>query len=241
MRELTEDIPKPLVPIHQKPMLLHIMKIYKAYGLQEFILLLGYKGDRIKEYFMDFPWKNHSFTLDTRSGTIELLEKAEDWKITFLDSGQETMTGARLMKAREYIGNETFMATYGDGLADIDLNKLLAFHKEKGRIATVTGIHRKSQYGILTVENGIARNFEEKRGSEGMINGGFFVFEPRIFDYLSDDPGCIFEQEPMMKLARDGQMAVYTHDGFWYACDTANDIVKMNQLCEQSKDRWRVW
>ena len=149
------------------------------------LYVLGYRGDRIKEYFMDYPWKNHSFVLDTENSRITLLEKAENWKITFLDTGLDTMTGDRIRKAKDYIGNETFMATYGDGLSDINLKKLLAFHKEKGLTATVTGINKRSQYGTMTVRDGIADSFVEKETSEGIINGGFFVFEPGVFDYLS--------------------------------------------------------
>lgn len=241
MSELTEDVPKPLVEINHKPMLWHIMKIYKAYGYREFILLLGYKGERIKEYFMGYAWKHHSFTLDTATGRVELLGKIDDWKITFLDTGIDTMTGARLKMAQPYIGNETFMATYGDGLADINLHRLLSYHREKGKIATVTGVNKRSQYGILTINNGIASAFEEKTGSEGIINGGFFVFEPSVFDYIDQNTHCVFEQKPMNELAADGQLAVYSHDGFWYACDTVYDITKMNQLCKEGKDSWRVW
>lgn len=241
MHELTEDMPKPLVPICGKPMLWHIMKLYKHYGFDDFILLLGYKGEKIKEYFMDYPWKQHSFRLDSQKGTIELLEKVEDWRITFLDTGIETMTGSRIKKAREYIGNETFMVTYGDGLSDINLHKLLAFHQEKGRLATVTGIDKKTQYGTLAIQDGVATTFREKQSSCGIINGGFFVFEPGFFDYVADDSQCVLEQEPLVNLTRDGQLAVYLHDGFWMACDTYNDIIQMNKLCDGGKDLWKVW
>ncbi len=241
MHELTGDMPKPLVLIGDKPMLWHIMKTYKQYGFDEFILLLGYKGEMIKEYFMDYAWKQHSFKLDTQKGSLELIEKNEDWKITFLDTGLDTMTGSRIKKARQLIGNETFMATYGDGLADIDLKELLAFHKGKGRLATVTGVDRKTQYGTLLVEDGIARSFREKQSSSGIINGGFFVFEPGFFDYVTHDTDCVLEQEPLRNLADDGQLAVYPHQGFWTACDTYNDILQVNTLWKQGKDLWRVW
>ncbi len=241
MHELTRDMPKPLVPIAGKPMLWHIMKLYKHYGFDDFILLLGYRGDRIKEYFMDYPWKNHSFVLDTQNSRITLLEEAENWKITFLDTGLDTTTGDRIKKARDLVGNETFMATYGDGLADINLHKLLAFHREKGRIATVTGISKKSQYGTMTVRNGIADSFVEKESREGIINGGFFVFEPGVFDYLSAVEPNILEKHAMADLARDRQLAVYMHDGFWYACDTYYDVMTMNKMAEEGMDRWRVW
>lgn len=241
MHELTEDMPKPMALVCGKPMLWHIMKLYKHYGFDDFILLLGYKGERIKEYFMDYEWKQHSFRLDTQKGNLELLEKTEDWKITLLDTGVETMTGSRIKKAQEHIGNEPFMVTYGDGLSDIDLKKLLAFHHEKGLLATVTGIDKKTQYGTLTVENGVAKSFREKQSSSGIINGGFFVFEPGFFDYLTDDTNCILEQEPLRNLAYDGQLAVYPHEGFWTACDTYNDIIQINKLCDGGKELWKVW
>ena len=241
MNEITEDIPKPLAPVCGKPMLWHIMKIYKHYGFDEFILLLGYKGDKIKEYFMDYKWKNHSFVLNTKTDDVKLLEESEDWNIAFLDTGFETMTGSRIKRAQKYIGNETFMLTYGDGLSDIDLRKLLAYHREKGKIATVTGIDKKTQYGTLTIENGIARSFREKQASGGIINGGFFVFEPEIFDYLDDDTNCMLEREPLERLAAKGQLAVYMHDGFWTACDTYNDILNLNKECEGGSKLWRVW
>ncbi|NLM74053.1 MAG: NTP transferase domain-containing protein [Clostridiaceae bacterium] len=241
MNELTEDIPKPLAPVCGKPMLWHIMKIYKHYGFDEFILLLGYKGDKIKEYFMDYKWKNHSFKLDTKANDIELLEESEDWNIVFLDTGIETMTGSRIKRAQKLIGNETFMFTYGDGLSDIDINKLLAYHREKGKLATVTGINKKTQYGTLKVEDGVAKSFREKQSSIGIINGGFFVFEPGVFDYLDDDTNCILEQGPLQNLASDGQLAVYMHNGFWAACDTYNDILKLNKESEGGTKLWKVW
>ncbi|MCX7772660.1 MAG: sugar phosphate nucleotidyltransferase [Clostridia bacterium] len=241
MHELTEDMPKPLASVCGRPMLWHIMKAYKHYGFDDFILLLGYKGEKIKEYFMDYAWKQHSFTLDTREGTIRLLEDCEDWRVTFLDTGSDTMTGSRIKRAKELVGDETFMVTYGDGLSDINLHKLLAYHREKGRIATVTGIDKKTQYGTLLVEDGIATSFREKQSSSGIINGGFFVFEPAFFDYLTDDTTSVLEQEPLRQLAQDGQLAVYQHEGFWTACDTYNDIVQVNKLCGEGKSLWKVW
>jgi glucose-1-phosphate cytidylyltransferase len=241
MHELTEDMPKPMASICGKPMLWHIMKTYKHYGFDDFILLLGYKGEKIKEYFMDYAWKQHSFKIDTKSNSMEILQENEHWKITFLDTGLETMTGSRIKKAQKFIGNETFMVTYGDGLSDINLDKLLEFHREKGRVATVTGIDKKTQYGTLTVEKDIATSFREKQSSGGIINGGFFVFEPEFFDYLSDGDQCVLEQEPLRNLADNGQLAVYPHQGFWTACDTYNDIIQVNKVCERGKDLWKVW
>ncbi|MFZ5989230.1 MAG: sugar phosphate nucleotidyltransferase [Bacillota bacterium] len=241
MHQLTEDVPKPLVNVGDKPMLWHILKTYNYYGFNDFILLLGYKGDKIKEYFVDYKWKNHSFLLDTSVEKMQTLDKTEDWKITFLDTGLNTMTGGRIKQAQHLLEDDTFMLTYGDGLSDINLQKLLDFHRAKKRIATVTGIEKKSQYGTLTIKDDIAVSFNEKETSIGIINGGFFVLEPEVFKYLKDDTNCIFEHEPLINLAKDNQLAVYMHHGFWTACDTYNDIVEVNSLCKEGKDKWRVW
>lgn len=241
MFELTEDMPKPMALVCGKPMLWHIMMNYKHFGFNDFVLLLGYKGEKIKEYFMDYNWKQHDFKLDTGKDSYELLNKNESFNITFLDTGIETMTGSRIKRARRHIGNETFMLTYGDGLSNVDVNNLLAYHKKMGKLATVTGIDKKTQYGTLTVKNGIATSFKEKESSGGIINGGFFVFEPGVFDYITDDNNCILEQEPLKNLAGDGQLAVYSHEGFWTACDTYSDIIKINMQCENQQNLWKVW
>lgn len=241
MYELTEDMPKPMANVCGRPMLWHIMKNYKHFGFDDFVLLLGYKGEKIKEYFMDYEWKQHNFCLDTANEKLEFLEDMEDWRITFLDTGQETMTGSRIRRARDIIGNETFMVTYGDGLSNVNIKDLLAYHRKKGKIATVTGVTKKTQYGVLTTKNGLATSFSEKEGFVGIINGGFFVFEPEVFDYLDDDTNCVLEQAPLKNLALDGELAVYFHDGFWTACDTYSDILKVNQQCDDGEFLWRMW
>lgn len=241
MHQLTEDIPKPLVDIDGRPMLWHIMKTYKYFGFDDFVLLLGYKGDRIKEYFINDKWKSNSFYLNTETGGMEVLDKKEEWKITFLDTGADTMTGGRLKQAQKLLHNETFMMTYGDGLSDIDLHQLLAFHQGKGKVATVTGIEKTSQYGTLTVTDGLVTKFNEKNQFIGTINGGFFVLEPEIFNYLPNDDQCVFEKEPMLGLVANKELAVYLHNGFWRASDTLSDIIEVNNLCKQGKDKWRVW
>lgn len=242
MKNITEDIPKPLATVGDKPILWHIMKLYQHQGFNDFVLLLGYKGEKIKEYFMDYPWKSHNFTLDMNqpNGYIHMLDQPENWKITFIDTGINTMTGARIKRAQEYIGNEPFMLTYGDGLADIDLQALLNFHIEKGKIGTVTGIHKKSQYGILSIEEGVAQSFQEKQNVEGIINGGFFVFNPEVFQYVSADEDCVLEQDPMQNLVNDQQLAVFMHHGFWIAMDTYKDLQDANQIWQQKKS-WKVW
>ncbi|MCT4621487.1 MAG: sugar phosphate nucleotidyltransferase [Marinisporobacter sp.] len=241
MKEVTDDMPKPLAMIGGKPILWHIMKLYEYYGFNEFILLLGYKGDKIKEYFMDYRWKNHDFILDNNTGKIHLLQQPENWKITFIDTGLNTMTGSRIKKVQNYIEDETFMLTYGDGVGNVNIKNLLKFHREKGRSATVTGIVKKSQYGTLTVKNDIAESFQEKSEINGIINGGFFVLNKKVFQYLRDDDNCIFEQAPLMNLAKNNELAVYPHQGMWMAMDTYKDLLVANEIFEEDKKSWRVW
>jgi glucose-1-phosphate cytidylyltransferase len=241
MSQLTVNTPKPLCDVGGMPIIWHIMKIYSHYGLNDFMLLLGYMGEKIKEYFIDYEWKTSNFTLDMKSRDISIYSEPEPWKINFIDTGLETMTGGRLKKAQSYIGNERFMLTYGDGLADIDIEELLKFHKKQGKIATVTGIYKKSQYGILTAQDGLVKSFDEKKNTDGIINGGFFVFEPEIFRYLENDTTCILEQNPLKNLVKDNELAVYIHNGFWTAMDTLNDINNVNKMWNEGKGDWKVW
>jgi glucose-1-phosphate cytidylyltransferase len=239
MSEITNELPKPLAMIGDKPILWHIMKIYQNYGFNEFILLLGYRGDKIKEYFMEYEWKNNSFTMDSSTGDIKILAPTEKWKITFVDTGLNTMTGGRIKKAQKYIGDESFLLTYGDGLSDVNLHELIQFHKAKGTIATVTGIKKKSQFGTLTVNQGIAESFEEKTQIDGIINGGYFVLSPEVFNYLKEDDQCILEEEPLKKLTQDRQLSVYLHDGFWTAIDTYKNVLDINEMWEQGNITWK--
>lgn len=234
MKEVTESIPKPLAMVGGRPILWHIMKLYSKYGFNEFILPLGYKGDKIKEYFMDFDWKQNDFILDFsgNENRINLIKKPEKWKITFIDTGLDTMTGGRLKRIEPYIEGETFMMTYGDGLCGVDINELIKFHKEKGKLVSLTGIHKKSQYGTLKVQDGIASEFNEKTASEALINGGFFILERGIFNYLEGD-GCIFEKEPLNSLAGKGELAVYVYDGLWKAIDTYKELMELNDGWEE--------
>jgi glucose-1-phosphate cytidylyltransferase len=240
MKEITEDVPKPLAMVGNKPILWHIMKTYYKYGFKEFVLLLGYKGDKIKEYFMDYEWKNSNFILK-EDGSHDMLESSEKWNITFIDTGIDTMTGGRLIRAKPILKDESFMLTYGDGLADINLNTLIDFHNQNGKIATVTGIKKSNQYGVLATENNIATEFTEKPVCNDIINGGFFVFSKEIFDYLQDGDRCILEKEPLVHLVKDRQLAVYEHDGFWTAMDTYKDIMDVNKLWEKEQALWKVW
>jgi glucose-1-phosphate cytidylyltransferase len=224
MGEITSHIPKPMAGVQGKPLLWHIMDIYNRHGYEDFILALGYKSDKIKEYFVNYDWLNHDFIKDGRSGRLELLQKPRCWNITFIDTGAETLTGGRLKRIQHLITDDTFMLTYGDGLADIDLGKLLQFHRKHNRIATVTGVYKESTFGVLEVRDSIAVSFKEKPQLNMLINGGFFVLNRRVFDYLSGGDHCVFEDAPLKKLALDGELAVYTHSGFWMAVDTYKDL-----------------
>lgn len=242
LREETEYKPKPLVEIGGMPILWHIMKLYAHCGCRDFVLALGYKGAMIKEYFLNFEWMSNDFTLDLRSKQERVTYCAhtpEDWAITFADTGLRTPTGGRVSRARRYLDGEYFFATYGDGIADVDLNELLAFHRRRGRIATLTGVHPSSPFGILEEKDGVVSSFKEKPHLAGMINGGFFVFDRRIFDYLDDE--AVLEEEPLRRLAADGQLAVYHHRGFWACMDTYKDVERLNAMWEEGRRPWQVW
>ncbi|WP_461207370.1 sugar phosphate nucleotidyltransferase [Clostridium sp. DL1XJH146] len=230
MRGGNDEMPKPMALVKDKPILWHIMKAYSNFGFNEFILPLGYKGGNIKEYFVNYKWRNSSFTTGFNKETIEYHDDIDikDWKITFVDTGLETMTGGRVKRIEKYIDGDTFMLTYGDGLSNINIGKLLEFHNEKGKIATVTAVERKSQYGILKVKDGIVESFDEKTKLDGLINGGFFVLNRRIFNYLDGD-SCIFEKEPLRKLVKEGELSVYKHNGYWKAIDTLKDLKVANE------------
>lgn len=225
MKEITEYIPKPLAVVGGRPILWQIMKIYSRYGFNDFILPLGYKGEKIKEYFMNYDWLQNDFILDFsgNENKVYLLKKPEKWKITFVDTGVDTMTGGRIKRIQPFIDEDTFFMTYGDGLCDVDLAKLLKYHQEMGVTATLTGIEKKSQYGILKAQNGYVTSFGEKTEIEGLINGGYFVLNKSIFEYLKDD-GCVFEKEPLTMLTSERKLAVYEHKGFWKAVDTSKDL-----------------
>ncbi len=243
MRDMTEFIPKPLVPIGGKPVIWHIMKLYSSFGFKEFILCLGYKGSMIKEYFRHSDWMNNDFTIDRTSKEMKLTTHGndlEDWKITFVDTGQDTMTGGRIKRIEKFIGEGEFMVTYGDGLADVDVRKLLEVHRKMGRIATLTAVHPMSQFGVLEHENGLVKTFKEKPRLDGIINGGFFVFNRKIFSYLIDD-STILEEEPLKRLTRDGQLAMYEHTDFWKCMDTPKDAEELNKLWDSGNASWKVW
>ena len=236
--------PKPMVEIGGKPILWHIMKIYSYYGYNHFVILLGYKGYYIKEYFANYFLHQSDITIDLKTNKMEIHNNSsEPWKVTLVDTGLDTMTGGRIKRAQNYIGKETFLLTYGDGVSDVNINNTIKFHKKHGKSITMTAVQPEARFGNLDIdENQNIKKFIEKPKSEvGWINGGFFVCEPEIFDYLLEDEGCVFEQEPLQKLALDGKMVAYKHSGFWQPMDTLRDNQKLNMLWKENKAPWKVW
>jgi glucose-1-phosphate cytidylyltransferase len=241
LREETEFKPKPLVTIGEMPILWHIMKFYSHYNFRTFILCLGYKGHLIKEFFLNYPWMTNDVTLDLRKHrqTVHNAVPPEDWQITFAETGQATPTGGRIARIRKYIKGDNFCVTYGDGLSNVDLRALMAFHRAKERVATLTGVHPMSPFGVIESENGIAKSFKEKPRLEGLINGGFFVFNRKIFNYLSDT--SVLEEEPLRTLAGREQLAVYEHKNFWMCMDTFKDVERLNKMWADGERPWAVW
>ncbi|MFL0251675.1 glucose-1-phosphate cytidylyltransferase [Clostridium neuense] len=242
MREETEYRPKPLVLIGGKPIIWHIMKTYSHYGFNDFILCVGYKGDMIKQYFMEMYWRNNDFTLHINGDKhIDYHTKEEEnWNVTIVDTGLETMTAGRIKQVQKYIDDDDFMLTYGDGLSDVNINNLLEYHNSKETIATLTGVYPISNFGLMEVEDGIVKAFKEKPVLKDMVNGGFMVLNKKVFDYIPKKD-CFFEAEPLNKLAHDGELAVYEHNGFWTAVDTFKDIEKVNEIWNSEGRSWKVW
>jgi glucose-1-phosphate cytidylyltransferase len=245
LREETEFRPKAMVNIGDKPILWHIMKIYAAYGHKDFVLALGYKGDMIKNYFCHYELMNNDVTIELgEPGKICIHQGHEEngWKITLANTGEDTLKGTRLKRIQKYITGDSFMVTYGDGVADIDLNALVSFHKSHGKLATLTGISLASRFGELKVKGDSVEAFSEKpENGSGLINGGFFVLNRGVFDYLSDDDSCDFEIGALEEIARQGELMVYKHKGFWACMDTLRDMEYLNRLWTEGKTTWRVW
>jgi glucose-1-phosphate cytidylyltransferase len=245
LREETEFRPKPMVNIGDRPILWHIMKIFAQYELKDFILALGYKSEMIKNYFCHYELMNNDVTIELgRPEEILMHQRHEEngWRITLADTGEKTLKGARLKRVQKYVNEDTFMMTYGDGVADIDINALLVFHKSHKKLATVTGINPASRFGELKLEGDQVVSFSEKPQEDGgLINGGFFVFNKKIFDYLSTDNDCDLEYGPLEKIAQEGQLMVYRHKGFWACMDTLRDVEYLNKLWEASQAAWKVW
>jgi glucose-1-phosphate cytidylyltransferase len=247
IREETEFKPKPMIPIGERPIIWHIMKTYAHYDHNDFVVCLGYKGSVIKEYFLDFEALNADFTVRLGGGvhrdvTVHARAEAENWQVTLADTGAQAMTGARLARVRRYIDTPLFMMTYGDGVADIDIRALVAFHQRHGKVATVTGVYPPSRFGDMRIEDGRVVEFVEKaQTGTGCINGGFFVFDQRVFDYVSEDDRCTFEREPMERLAREGQLMMFHHAGFWQCMDTLRDMKLLEELWNSGRAPWHVW
>ncbi len=237
--------PKMLVEVGEWPMLWHLMKIYAHYGHTRFILCLGYLGDQIRRYFLEYEimHRDTTFRLGAPNGLRFHGEAGElNWEITLAETGANTMTGARIRKVERYIDTERFFATYGDGLADVDLDALLAYHRSKGVLATLTGVRPRSQWGVLDVnDDGLVNGFREKPRMNEWVNGGFFVFERGVFEYLRGDDSLMLEREPFERLARDRQLAVYRHLGFWRAMDTFKDVEEVDTLWRSGDPPWKIW
>jgi glucose-1-phosphate cytidylyltransferase len=242
LSEETAVRPKPMVEIGGKPMLWHIMKIYASHGIEDFVICLGYKGYLIKEYFANYYLHTCDVSFDLASGDMEVhRSETEPWHVTLVDTGEETMTGGRLKRVLDYVGDEQFCFTYGDGVSDIDITALVAFHREQGTDATVTAVQPPGRFGALDVDGVLVRDFEEKpRGDGGWTNGGFFVLSPGIGSYIQDDR-TVWEQEPMRGLADAGQLSCYRHEGFWQAMDTLRDRNHLEQLWSSGQAPWRIW
>jgi len=241
LSEETSLLPKPMIKIGEKPMLWHIMNIYSNYGQNEFILALGYKGEIIKEYFLNYYALNSDLTIDISSGQVNYQQsQKQNWKVELVDTGMNTLTGGRLLRLESMLRPQgTFMLTYGDGVANIDINALVEFHKSHGKIATVTAVHPTARFGGITLNgNQIAEFKEKQQGVEGLINGGFFVFEPEIFDYLENDK-TILERNPLEKLANDTQLMAYKHSGFWQCMDTIRERNILEELWTTGIPPWK--
>lgn len=247
LREETEFRPKPMVHIGSRPILWHIMKLYSKYGHTEFILPLGYKGEMIREYFYNYEIMSCDVTVSLGARDKLCLHNAHEetgWSITLVDTGPRNLKGSRIKQVERYIDDDLFLVTYGDGLADVDLNALVAFHKAHGKLATLTGVSPAARFGELKVDGHQVVSFREKpvaTSQSALINGGFFVFSRKIFDYLSLDENCDLEYGPLEQLAHEGQLLVYPHQGFWSCMDTIRDVEYLNKLWDEHKAAWKVW
>ncbi len=236
--------PKPMVEIGGKPILWHIMKIFSAFDVNDFILCCGYKGYVIKEYFVNYFLHNSDITVDVKKNKIEVLQNdVEPWRVSMIDTGENTMTGGRIKKVKEYIGNETFFMTYGDGVSDIDINALLDFHRSQNTLATVTAVQPPGRFGTFTLSEGQTRvtSFREKpKGDGAWVNGGFFVLEPGIMEYIDGDD-TVWEREPLVRLAKAGQLSAYKHEGIWQPMDTIRDKNLLDDMWNSGRAPWKLW
>ncbi len=242
LSEETETKAKPMVEIGGRPIIWHLMKIYSHHGVNDFIICVGYKGYTIKEYFANYYIHTSDVTFDMVNNKMEIHRVgAEPWRVTLVDTGADTMTGGRIRRVAEYLNEDFFCATYGDGLADIDIAKLIAFHQQHGRLATITAVQPPGRFGALEVDNALVTEFTEKpHGDAGWINGGFFVMSSQVLRYIDGD-GTVLEQEPLRNLARDRQLAAFHHEGFWHPMDTLRDRHQLEKLWSTGKAPWKVW
>lgn len=245
LKEETEVIPKPLVLVGERPILWHIMKIYTAYGFRHFILPVGYRGEKIKEYFLNYFTLQGDFTIDLKGGKRRINTHTlpcENWTVTIADTGPDAETGARIKRIEQYVKHDTFLMTYGDGVSSVDMEKLLRFHFAQGKTVTVTGVHPPARFGEIQVKNTLAVKFSEKpQLRQGYINGGFFVLQRKIFDYLKSDPSFNFERDVLPNVAKDRELAVFCHDGFWQCMDTIRDMERLNNMWATGNVPWKVW
>jgi len=234
--------PKPMVEIGGKPILWHVLKIYSAHGINDFIICLGYKGYIIKEYFANYFLHMSDVTFDMRTNQMKVHNnQCEPWKVTLVDTGENVMTGGRLKHVKPYLDDAPFCFTYGDGVGDINIPDLIAFHHKQGCLATMTAVQPPGRYGALDMDGNLIRCFEEKpKGDGGWINGGFFVLSPKVLDYIEDDT-TIWERAPLERLAREGQLCAYKHSGFWHAMDTLRDKMKLEELWQSGHAPWNIW
>lgn len=243
LAEETVRVPKPMVEIGGRPIIWHIMKIYSAHGINDFIICCGYKGNVIKEYFANYHMYGSDITFDLRSGTAEVLQNdSEPWRVTLIDTGQDSMTGGRLRRVMPHLRDEeAFCMTYGDGVGDVDITALIAFHRAHGKLATVTAVPPAARFGRLELDEGHVTEFSEKpKGDGGVINGGFFVLSPGVEKYLQDD-STIWERAPLMQLARDGELMAWEHRGFWQPMDTLREKQQLEALWQSGNAPWKIW
>jgi glucose-1-phosphate cytidylyltransferase len=242
LSEETDIRPKPMADIGGKPIIWHIMKGYSHYGFNEFVVLLGYKGYYIKEYFGNYFLHQSDVTIDLSTNGMEVHNNtSEPWKVTLLETGQDTMTGGRIKRAKDFIGKEPFLLTYGDGVSDVNLTELIQFHKQHGKLITMTAVQPEGRFGALETNGERVESFLEKpKGDGSWINGGFFVCQPEVLNYIKDD-STVFEQEPLQQLAKDGQLFNFRHSGFWKCMDTLRDKKVLNEMWESRQAKWKTW
>ncbi|MFH2020862.1 MAG: glucose-1-phosphate cytidylyltransferase [archaeon] len=244
LREETEYKPKPMVTIGEMPILWHIMKIYSHYGFNEFVLCLGYKGDIIKRFFLDYEWMANDFTINLKNRMewiTHFRNDLEDWKITLAETGQDSLTAKRIKLAERYIDGDTFMMTYGDGVASMDIQKLLEFHRKMKKTATITGISPSSRFGALDVKDGLVKDFREKPLLKDVVNGGFMVLNKKVLKMIDEKDNYMFEDKTLPGLALKGELALYKHEGFWQSMDTYRDFQHLNKMWSANERPWKIW